>query len=82
MKTRFSMIAAAFVALTVWSPGAFGQSSSGMQSGTTSTHNLQLPTNPIGSSGVGFYDMGEGGTVTGSYLTGLAAFTQGFGQAA
>jgi hypothetical protein len=83
MKTRISMIAAAFTAAMIWSADASGQTSSSMQGGSSSsTHGSQLATTAIGSSGVGFYDMGEGGTATGSYLTGMAAFAQGFGQAA
>jgi hypothetical protein len=79
MKIRLFLTTVIIMGVTAWAGSAFGQKTSmsgggqGMSVSTTST-------SPMISTGIGYYDMGEGGTIAGGYLTGKAAFAQGLGQ--
>src|SRR5260221_13685522 len=79
MKTRWIFSSAIIIAVSAWAGSAFAQktsTSSASQGMSVST----VSTTPILSTGVSYYDMGEGGTIAGGYLTGKAAFAQGLGQ--
>lgn len=82
MKTRFSLIAT-FIAAMCWSPYAFGQTNGGqsMSAGLVASQATHLPLSSIPIGSVGATGQGEGTTALSSYMTGMAAFTQGLGQA-